>query len=350
MNNFVKILLLFCLLQFFTVQLNSEVVLTELDETFKRPLILMDGEYICICDSVLNKFCIYSKKDFSKTTEFGRKGEGPGESIHIDSVTLNGDAIVVSNFPKLSIFSKKGKLKKELRSPPDTGSFIPLERNFVGTKYPTNANPTAENGKIAFVLFNSKLEKHKVIFTSKLIKIGKPGKTKWIAYWVRDCLKPVVYGERLYIGKTDEGFCFIVFDSEGNKLYELNRKYKKRRITDEYKKWRIDLYKKYGGESRWKEYKARTDIAFPEYFPAYINFFIDDAKIYTLKYPCPKKKEQEILILDLKGNLLDRRNIPLREGSIGEHRTSFLYKGKLYYLRENEETEKWEICFENIDG
>lgn len=322
--------------------------LAELQEHLKSPSILIDNNQVYVWDSVLRKICIYSRRGFDKIAEFGRQGQGPGEFIGINKVVLSNDCVLVSSFPKLCFFSKKGKLKKELKGPTNAGSFIPLGSNFVGISYP-HTKHTDINVKILFSLFNSSLEKKKDIFLSKSRASVMYGKSKTTVYWVNHCTNAIVYDDKLYIGSTAKGFFIVVFDMNGNKIYEINREYKKRKVTDEYKKYSIDRSKNSYSEMEWKQYKARYDIVFPDYFPAYASFFVDDGKIYVFDYPGIKKRE--IHILDLKGNLLKNKNIPIGNvsNSIVVDRYS-IRKGKFYYLEENENTENWEIHVINVGG
>jgi hypothetical protein len=322
--------------------------LAEFQDNFKVPYILIDNNQIYIWDKFLRKICIYSRRGFDKIAEFGRQGQGPGEFIGIHKVILSNDSVLVNSFPKLCFFSKKGKLQKELKSPTNAGSYIPLGSNFVGISYP-HTNHTDKNVKILFSLFNSSLEKKKDIFLTKSRVFVTYGKSKATVYWVNDCTKAFVYDEKLYIGSTDKGYFIIVFDLNGNTLYEIKRIYKKRKVTDEYKKYRTDNFKNSLSEMEWKQYKERYDVAFPDYFPAYASFFVDDGKIYVFDYPGIKKND--IQILDLKGNLLKNKNIPIENVSssiIGDRYS--IRSGKFYYLEENENTENWELHVINIGG
>jgi thioredoxin-related protein len=120
--------------------------LAEVQDNFHRPSILIDNNQLYVWDKVLRKICIYSRKGFDKIAEFGRQGQGPGEFIGINKVTINKDSILVSSFPKLCLFSKKGKLHKELKSRTNAGSFIPFGSNFVGKSYPHTNHTDRELG------------------------------------------------------------------------------------------------------------------------------------------------------------------------------------------------------------
>ena len=164
---------------------------------------------------------------------------------------------------------------------------------------------------------------------------------KDIVLWIRDCVDAIDYKDRLYIGTTEKGFYFAVFNLDGNLLYEIKKKEENRRITNNEKQKIIDGLKKGMGDTRWKAYKSRVDITFGEYYPAYKAFFINDDKIYVFRFP--EDEKYEIVILDLKGNTLKKNFKPVKE--LIEISPGFIYiqGGKYYFMRENDEEEVWEI-------
>lgn len=318
----------------------------ELEENFSTPYLTMDDTHFCIWDIKSCKFFIYSINGLSKIAEFGRKGEGPKEFMPINgTVTICGDSIYVSQYPRLSVFSKKGKFIKIIKCPINAGSFIPLGRNFIGTRYPFT-KPTDIMGKIVFSLYDSRLKKKKDIFQGEFRKFSWPGAQKTNVLYVRNCFKAVVYDQKLFIGFSRNGFFFTVYDLEGNKLYNIRLDYKKRKITNEYKKNQIDIIKKHWGK-QWEYYKSRFEIVFPEYFPAFSNFAIDNRKIYVFMYPSGETR-QDVLILDLYGKLLRKITIPLIGDGITAREPLCIKDEKIFYMYDNESTEKWEIRFEKL--
>lgn len=112
---------------------------------FKDPFVLMDDSNLVIWNRAIAKVYIYDKKNFKKISEFGEKGVGPGQFQGISKVTLKEGNIFVSNFPKVSVFSMKGKLLREIKGPSDAGAFVPFGDSFVGRIHP----PTARRSKKA---------------------------------------------------------------------------------------------------------------------------------------------------------------------------------------------------------
>ena len=97
---------------------------------------------------------------------------------------------------------------------------------------------------------------------------------------------------------TTKGFFIEVFDSNRNKLYEINKKYRKLKVTDEYKDDCLKSKKKSKDfvddfEKRYYRY------VFKNYFPAFKKFMVKDGKIYVFTYKRIDNKS-EVLVMELK--------------------------------------------------
>ncbi|MCP4152611.1 MAG: hypothetical protein GY757_33050 [bacterium] len=341
-----KISLLLLLLFAYGMLLDGKK-LAEFDESFKGTEIHFDNKQLYIIDKMQRKIHIYSRKDFNKLAEFGRHGMGPGELNIVGKVTLTDNELVINSFPRLLFFSKKGKYLNETKVIAEAGSFVPLGNNFIGTIYPHS--PSDEwRAKMQYTLFNHKLKKKKKIHLTEFTKFSLFSDNKDTVYWVRDCLEHQVYKNRLFISSTDTGFYFSVFDSDGDKLYEINREYKKRKVTSEEQQWMLEKEKKRVGIERWKQITAVRRFIFPECYPAFQKFFIENDTIYILKYS--HINSRDVLFLDLKGKLLRKKTItnPKTLKILENYRFVFRM-GKLYYMLDNAETEMWELHVENFN-
>lgn len=320
-------------------------VLKALEENWQAPVLITDHSHFCVYDRKSSKIFIYSKDDYQKISEFGGKGEGPSEFMSISKISLYEDEVFVSHYPKLSVFSKKGKLKKILKGPTDSGSFIPFKDGFIGVRY-FSSNADMKHSIIAFSLYNWDLSLEKDIFKDSVKKFNWHHSGKQNVLYLRDCFKVVPYKERIYIGFSEKGFFFSVFDLNGNKLYDIRREYEKKEVTGKYISTRKDQMKRMMGK-RWEVYNARVKMIFPESFPAFSNFAVDNRKIYVFMHPTDKP-EQEVQILDLKGVLLRRVTLSIIGGGITQANTVCIDNGRILYLKDNNETEKWEIRYEKL--
>lgn len=107
--------------------------IASLEENFKKPIIRVDDRQFYVVDQSLVKGVIYDRSTLKKVAQFGAYGEGPGELIYIQNVTLNDKFIYVNDLYKLCIFSKQGQLIKEIKGPFKTTNYLPFGDNFVGT-------------------------------------------------------------------------------------------------------------------------------------------------------------------------------------------------------------------------
>ena len=320
--------------------------ITEFTDSFKQPRVLLDDKQIYIVDALLYKISIYSRKDFKKIGEFGKRGEAPGEFIGIGNVSINTDYITVAAFPKICYFSKSGKFIKEKKyNISNAGNFIPVGDNLVGESH-LYSKPTDINGKLVFSLFDSDFEKKKDLRTIEFQKFSKWNGTKETILLIRPCFKAVVSNDKILIGSSAKGFFFVVFDRNGNKLNEINRAYEKRKVTNADKKNELDYVQK--TTTDWNKQKAMYEMEFPEFFPAYFNFGVDNGKIYV--FIDPKDNKIECQVLDLKGNLLKRNFLPNSFGKqYFDARFFCIKEGQFFYLIDNENTEKWELHSLKLD-
>jgi hypothetical protein len=321
--------------------------LVELEEVYKMPgLSYIDDHYMYIIASNEQTINIYSKKDFRLTVKLGGKGEGPSEFRFIQGINVYPDYIFVNSPGKNSYFSKKGELLKEVRCPPALIPCLPVGNNFVSREYsmPSERNSNSPDMERKIVLVGPDFEIKKILF-HKILEGGSyvynPKTNQKEARLFPDYCSFKIYKNNIYIGlSTQEGFFFTVLDSNGKKLYKINRPYIKRKIPDFLKE-----------AIRKRQYRTITSnqkvkISFYKYFPSFCDFEVVDDRIYVFLYP--EADRQRILIMDLKGKLLDVILIPF-DSEIFEtssYRILFsniIHKGAKYYLQDNMKTNKWEI-------
>jgi hypothetical protein len=153
---------------------------------------------------------------------------------------------------------------------------------------------------------------------------------------VKDYVAPVVYKNRIYIFDTTKGFFVSVLDASGKKLFEINKEYKRLKVSEEYKNERM---RKKREEPNFEQWSKMANFVFPEYFPAFRTVRISGDKIYFITYKNIDKK-YETIVTDLKGNVLRRTIIPV----VPDDRFLFtINKDKFYYIIENEDEEMWEL-------
>jgi len=91
----------------------------------------------------------------------------------------------------------------------------------------------------------------------------------------------------------------------------------------------------------WKELSKNFKFTYPDYYPAVCDMFIDDAKIYIKTWCRDRQGKSEYLIMDLKGNMIQRcfipSLIPFKIRKIGSGKRQTIHRGVIYYLTENDE-------------
>lgn len=324
----------------------------ELGETYKDSgLAYIDDKNVYIINRNEQTINIYSQKDFQLKVKFGGKGEGPREFRVIQGFRVLEDYIFVNSPGKNSYFSKKGELIKELRCPPALIPCLPVGNNFVTREYsiPSGRNTDNPDTERKIVLVGPDFERKKTLFHEILdggSYVYNTQTNQREAWLFPDYCSFRIYKNNIYIGlSTRENFHFTVFDSNGKKLYEINRPNIKRKIPDIFKE---AILKR---QHRTITSKQVVKIKFYEYFPSFCDFKITDDRIYIFLYP--EIDKQRILIMDLKGNLIDVNLIPfdlkiLEESTYRILFSNIVHNGKKYYMRDNIETNKWEIWWLKI--
>ena len=138
----------------------------------------------------------------------------------------------------------------------------------------------------------------------------------------------------------------------GNKKSEIKKDYEKIRVSPQFE---TNYMKEQRQSKRWQQLKANFNYKFKTYFPAFSSFKTRQDKIYLTSY---KKRDGkfEVVVLDLRGNILKRVFVmpQSKHGSINDQYrplsgTYDIYQDKLYFLKDNEEEEGWELHVENIN-
>ena len=306
----------------------------------------IDDHYLYIYDSKDLVVYIYSRENYRIKAKFGGKGEGPGEFQRIHAFKVYDDFIFVNSTGKSSYFSKDGVLLKEEKCPPHLIPCLPVKDNFVTDEF---ALPPSGGYKTPYAekkvhLVGSDFKIKNTLFQKTLncmmVYNQKSGRTEFTLF--PDWCDYKVYKNKIYMGYTSlEGFFFTVFNSRGNKLYEITRPYLKRQIPDIFKE--AVLKKPY--RLSWNDQILK--LKFYKYFPSFANFFVADDRIYI--YLFPEVDRQRILIMDLKGKLIDVCLVPFDLNVFDNYSYQIFYadkvihKGQSYYLHDNEEEKQWEL-------
>lgn len=307
-----------------------------LEAWYKWPFIFhIDEQKVCVIDKNLKIVVVYSRKDYRPLIRFGRPGQGPGEFSLILRTYVSPESIMITTSERISIFSHQGKLQEEIKNP-RLYPIIKLENGFFQKRY--------QRDFITYEILDDKFKKKKELYSARSEDMpGDPKTNKRIGNLVHHHNHGLLTQHYIVIGDTQKGFYFKIFDHEGRLIREISHQVKRRRVKAEDKKMIMgELIERAKKSRKWELLKSRVNYIFSEYFPAYFDFFVQDEKLYVFGYPLPNER-QHVSIVDIKGKLLSKKIIPYIGSNYFRNQMYFIYKGFLYYLFDNEESEKWEL-------
>ncbi len=311
-----------------------------LPDLLKPQRIYIDREQLFVTEGAA--IYIYSLKDFKLQKKFGKRGEGPGEfkesgeGIRLAFTPAN---IIVISIGRLSYFTRDGQLMKETTvANPRRFAFQELGSGFVGKEF------LREKKGIFFAvnLYDRNLKKGREIYRYKhpFFPRNRP----------IDPVSPRISTYYVYRGKIfydDEEGTIHVLDSSGKELYSIRHKYERVKIEDIHKEryvmfWKTDLR---------PEYDAFKDrLKFPAAFPPIRNFHIAADKIYVITHT-EKNNRCKMLLFALDGKLLKEVFVPLVDINMlipDLYNYYTIHQDKLYILRDNPDTEEWELHIEGF--
>ncbi|UCH97990.1 MAG: hypothetical protein JSV88_14355 [Candidatus Aminicenantes bacterium] len=334
--------LLFVLLLFIFTNFVFADKVAILPDILKPDSITVDNNQLFITEGA--SIYIYSLKDFSLEKKFGKEGEGPKE-FKITSYGGSGlildvqpEVLLISSVGKLSIFTRAGTFKKELKAPYSFfgNAFLGMGHRFVGMC----STMGEQESFITVNIYDAELNKVKEV--CRWESPFRPGAG------TRVFTEPYIFQatENKIFTAGGKEFKINVFDSNGKKLYSINQKYEDIKISEGLKKAVINYFKT--SPSTKNVFQFMQPIKFPDYFPAILSFLVKDNKIYVLTY---KKKDHkhECFVFDLKGKLLKKVFLPVIEQTLVSYYPFNINDGKLYQLLENEEAEEWELHVTEIN-
>lgn len=283
---------------------------------------------------------IYSLKDFTLIKKFGKRGEGPGEFKGKPRLNVQGDQILINSTAKVSFYTKKGILVKEINNIVSGRNFQPLGNRYIGYSSLVDQEGVRYSG---IYLYDSAFARIKSVYRYKSIAQSQDGKG-WHLF-ARTYIKPLICGDKIIVA-GGVGFVVDIFDEQGQKLLAINRKYQRIRFSDAHQEKVLNLYKT--RPSTAPEYDWwKKNIHFPDYFPAIRAVYSADKKIFVRTYR-EEKEGAEFFIFDIKGRLLKKVFLPIAPSQAKNaypfmlDSTPFVIKnGKLYQLILDEESETW---------
>ena len=141
-------------------------------------------------------------------------------------------------------------------------------------------------------------------------------------------------GEHYIIGDPNKGLYFCFINEAGEISRELNVPYKKVKVSAAYRRKSLSDYKKRLGSGA-ADHARRFNYVYPEYFPPFNSFKIDKPFIYAFTHQV-KDGKRECLVINYNGDFVGKISLP-------SGYPSTIYRGKMYYLVDNEDEELLEL-------
>jgi len=284
---------------------------------------------------------IYSLKDFKLLKKFGEKGQGPGEFITLPGIDMRlyilNNHLFINSISKVSIFTKKGIFVKEIRTKKRDADFQPMGKIFVGSSVIMKDKVQYQTINI----YNANFKKIKEMFRQKA-----PFQHNSLITGFNPLIQLTsqfysMYG-RIFI--SDNNGIIHVFEATGEEIFLIKYNFEKLKVTNNHKEEVYNYYKNHPGTKMIFE-AIKTKIKFPKYFPYIRSYKVNDNRIYVLPYA--KKNGMNCLyIFNMKGKLVKKVSVKIRENNILELYPFFIKGRKLFQLVESEE--KWELHIKSI--
>jgi hypothetical protein len=283
---------------------------------------------------------LYSMEDYRLVRKFGRRGEGPREFILSDDnmvfISVQPDYLLVNSVKRMSYFTVDGRYLRERHN--SAGLWMePLGSNFVGIKRVYDPDGTRRR---KLTLFNDKLELVKTVY-QEFDGIQPRRKIIEAVTWPTSNIYRV-YAGRIYV--ADKERTIHVYDRDGKPLYDIDLPFPRIKVDAAVREKYLRFYREEEQYWRVRWDRLKSWFRLPEALPVISTYQVNDDCIYILTHQTYEGKD-EILVLDLKGNLKRRAGVSLNkfDQSIFNIFNFDISGGRLYQYAENSDTEEYEM-------
>jgi hypothetical protein len=295
----------------------------------KPEKIRVGDNLICINEGAV--VFLYDLNTFKQINKFGRKGEGPGEFSSDLIINILKEKIMIESQGKLSFYSLKGDLIKEMPRLPKYRRLKLLEDRYVASSGILSKDVYHNVAKILDADFNEL----KTFYHDEAMYHQKKQGTNYASTWDFDV------SENKFFIVGSSAFKIDVFNKNGDLLHTISPPYKRVKFPQEFiDAWFKRIKRRHGMNFY---YYAKKKVRWPEFFPAIRDLIVDNNHVYVVTW---RKKEQqhEFFIFDLEGKLLKKTFLPLQDYDEGVVLFPYSIKNNyIYQLIDNEEEEVWEL-------
>ena len=316
---------------------------------FEPEMIAVAGQELYVVEGA--QISVFSLEDLALVRTFGRKGDGPGEFKEEDfwynTVTVLPDGVFVDGYDKVAYFTKDGRFLREAKKPVGISQVVPFGKGFVASKL-DHLEGEVQYQCLYLYDANLKFQKELARQESWIQAMGR--KTEMIP----DVLNFSVWGDRLFVEKSREGFVIDVFDVHGTRLSRIESPQEKIPVTKDRQDEALETFKTDPFVKRmgYEKFKIFSEFVWPKVLPPIRDFAVADGRIYVRTSKTTGEKEAWV-ILDPEGRPVGRADLPQVDAApLMAHVYGVHYYavggGKLYFLKDNAKTDEWELFIEEI--
>lgn len=322
------LIILICLS--FALSLFGEKI-TTFSRLSKPEFIKVGENLLCINEGAV--VFLYDLNDFKLIKKIGRKGEGPGEFKPIVKgleINILKEKIMIESQDKLSFYSLKGDLIKEMRLLPKYN-----ELKLLGDRYfATSEKITNKVEHNVVKILDADFNEIKTFYQDEAGHHQEKQATNYASTWDFDV------SENKFFIVGSSGFKIDVFNKNGDSLYTISPQYKRVKFPQEFIDAWFERIKRRRGMYFYNY--AKKKVRWPEFFPAIRDLVVDNGHVYVITYRRQQEKN-EFFIYDLEGKLLKKTFLPLKYYDGVALFPYSLKNNYLYQLIDNEEEEVWEL-------
>jgi hypothetical protein len=259
--------------------------------------------YIMDMDSVH----MYKLNPFKRLGAFGTQGEGPGEFNSTPLIKFTENSLLAFTMGKMLRFKKDGTFLDQVKIPflyfymyyP----FYPVGKNLVGLPFDLSQGP--DNVIHICTLYDPAFKALKEFYRGSPPSVPLPPRRDAAPKNVNIHILPHRMGvgtssDKIFIGDTRKGLFIAVFDADGRPLYEIKKDISPLRVP---KAFKDQTWKEIKANPNYEVNKSRFNYIISDTFPAFSTFKVKGDRIYLTTH-AEKKGKYELIILDLKGNIL----------------------------------------------
>jgi hypothetical protein len=299
--------------------------------------LVVDGNELFFADDFAVH--VYSLDPFRFKTKFGQKGEKPGEFQARLTLHVFPDRIEVSDWTKLSRFTRDGRLIQEKIysslegfDPSSETQLIPVSSSYV--QIIMNHGLNRQYLSLLDSEFKTIRELIEGLFDWNMVFKGMPF-LRFLTYRI----DVRVLADRIFISDNSRGFRISVFDNQGNlvRIIDKDNEIEKLPVDDRFKE--KALAELLAGQPNLVKMVRENGFKFYKYFPPIADLRVDGGKIYAVTYK-ESDGRREVIVLNRKGRILKKTMVPFRNiayyRSTTERDLFVIHNGILYELAKDE--------------